>query len=196
MFEEKRGTRILEDAKIVELYFDRDEAAVAETAVKYGSYCHTVSYNVLRDAEDAEECVNDTWLHTWNAIPPTRPDSLKAFVGRIARNLSLNRLKEKNALKRGAGEADAALEELDEFIASGATVEDEVEGRLLKDEINRFLGGLSRNMRVAFVQRYFYFSTVKEIAANLGLTENNVKSLLFRTRNKLKEHLEKEGFVL
>ncbi len=186
----------MEDVKIIELYFSRDESAVLETSVKYGSYCHTVSYNVLRVEEDAEECVNDTWLHTWNAIPPTRPDSLKAFVGRIARNLSLNRLKEKNALKRGAGESDAALEELDEFIAAGTSVEDEVEGRLLKEEINRCLAGLSRNMRIVFVQRYFYFSTVREISENLGLTENNVKSLLFRARNKLKEHLEKEGFVL
>lgn len=186
----------MEDEKIIELYFSRNETAITETSVKYGGYCHTVSYNVLRVEEDAEECVNDTWLHTWNAIPPTRPDSLKAFVGRIARNLSLNRLKEKNAQKRGAGESDAALEELDEFIASGTTVEDEVEGKLLKEEINRFLGSVPKNMRIVFVQRYFYFCSVKEISQNLGFTENNVKSLLFRARNKLKEHLEKEGFVL
>jgi len=186
----------LEDLKIIDLYFERDEAAITETSVKYGAYCHTVSWNVLRDTEDAEECVNDTWLHTWNAIPPTRPNSLKAFVGRIARNLSLNRLKEKNAKKRGNGDNDLALEELDEFISAGATVEDEVEGKLLSEEINRFLSTLPKNMRIAFVQRYFYFSSVREIAEDCGFTENNVKSLLFRSRNRLKEHLEREGFVL
>ena len=186
----------MEDVKIIELYFDRDEAAITETSAKYGAYCHTVSYNVLRQEEDAEECVNDTWLHTWNAIPPTRPNSLKAFVGRIARNLSLNRLKEKNAEKRGGGAEDLAYEELDEWIGAGSSVEDTVDGKLLSEEISRFLSGLSRNMRVVFVQRYFYFSSVHEISENLGLTENNVKSLLFRSRNKLREHLLKEGFVI
>ena len=117
----------MEDVKIIELYFDRDEAAITETYAKYGAYCHTVSYNVLRQEEDAEECVNDTWLHTWNAIPPTRPNSLKAFVGRIARNLSLNRLKEKNAEKRGGGAEDLAYEELDEWIGAGSSVEDTVD---------------------------------------------------------------------
>ncbi len=186
----------MDDPQIVELYWQRSERAIPETTAKYGALCRSIAGNLLRCPEDAEECVNDTWLHTWNAIPPTRPDSLKAFVGRIARNLSLNRLKEKNAQKRGSGESDAALEELDEFIASGTTVEDEVEGKLLKEEINRFLAGVPRNMRIVFVQRYFYFSSVKEISENLGFTENNVKSLLFRARNTLKEHLEKEGVVL
>ena len=156
----------------------------------------SISYNVLRNVEDTEECVNDTWIHAWNAIPPTRPVSLKAFLGKIARNLSLNRLQENHAQKRGNGENYTALEELDEILSAPRTVEEEVEGKLLKETIDLFLEGLSEKYRIVFMQRYWYFYSIEEIARLNGYTVNNVKSLLFRTRKRLKDHLEKEGVTL
>ncbi len=186
----------MEDEKIVALYFERNEDAIQESEVKYGKYCHTISYNVLRNVEDTEECVNDTWIHAWNAIPPTRPVSLKAFLGKIARNLSLNRLQENHAQKRGNGENYTALEELDEILSAPRTVEEEVEGKLLKETIDLFLEGLSEKYRIVFMQRYWYFYSIEEIARLNGYTVNNVKSLLFRTRKRLKDHLEKEGVTL
>lgn len=186
----------MEDEKIVALYFERNEDAIQESEVKYGKYCHTISYNVLRNVEDTEECVNDVWIHAWNAIPPTRPVSLKAFLGKIARNLSLNRLQENHAQKRGNGENYTALEELDEILSAPRTVEEEVEGKLLKETIDLFLEGLSEKYRIVFMQRYWYFYSIEEIARLNGYTVNNVKSLLFRTRKRLKDHLEKEGVTL
>lgn len=186
----------MEDEKIVALYFERNEDAISESELKYGKYCHTVSYNVLRNVEDTEECVNDTWIHAWNAIPPTRPMSLKAFLGKIARNLSLNRLQENHALKRGAGETAAALDELEEILSAPQTVEEEVEAQMLKESIDAFLAGLSEKYRIVFMQRYWYFYSIDEIAKLNGYTVNNVKSLLFRTRNRLKDYLEKEGITL
>ena len=186
----------MEDEKIVALYFERNEDAIQESEVKYGKYCHTISYNVLRNVEDTEECVNDTWIHAWNAIPPTRPVSLKAFLGKIARNLSLNRLQENHAQKRGNGENYTALEELDEILSAPRTVEEEVEGKLLKETIDLFLEGLSEKYRIVLMQRYWYFYSIEEIARLNGYTVNNVKSLLFRTRKRLKDHLEKEGVTL
>ncbi len=186
----------MEDEKIVSLYFERNEEAISESVTKYGNYCHTISYNVLRNLEDTEECVNDTWIHAWNAIPPTRPVSLKAFLGKIARNLSLNRLQENNAKKRGNGETNALLDELQEILSAPQTVEEEVEAKLLKEMIDSFLAGLSEKYRIVFMQRYWYFYSVEEIAKLNGYTVNNVKSLLFRTRNRLKDYLEKEGISL
>lgn len=186
----------LEDEKIIDLYFSRDEAAVTATQRKYGRYLHTISWNVLRSEEDAEECVNDTYMRAWNAIPPTHPDNLKAFLAKIVRNLSLNRLESENAKKRGGSETDAALEELEECIADRRNVESEVDGKLLAESINAFLGTLPEKYRVVFMQRYFYLYPVNVIAEKNGYTVSNVKSLLFRARNRLKDYLKEEGFDL
>lgn len=186
----------LEDEKIIDLFFRRSEEAITASEAKYGRYLYTVSYNVLRSEEDAEECVNDGFLRAWNAIPPMRPDSLKAYLAKIVRNLSLNRLESENAKKRGGNETAAALEELEECIADRKDVESEVEGKFLTESINAFLGTLPEKYRIVFMQRYFYMYSVNVIAEKNGYSVSNVKSLLFRARNRLKEYLEKEGFVL
>ncbi len=186
----------MEDEKIVELYFQRNEDAIAESENKYGTYLERISFQVVRDHSDAEECVSDTWMRAWNAIPPTRPNSLKAFFTRITRNLSINRLEEKTAGKRGGSEYDLCLDELEECVADKSSVEDAVIGMELDRMIQAFLSGIPKRHRIIFMQRYFYMCPVAEIAGNLGITEGNVKSLLFRTRKKLKEYLEKEGIAL
>lgn len=186
----------MEDEKIIDLYFQRDETAISESDQKYGHYLKTVSYNVLRNIEDSEECVSDTWLHAWNAIPPTRPRLLKAWFAKVTRNLSLNRLQENNAKKRGGGETDTALSELEECLPDMKSVEDEIDGIVLSDMITAFLSELPKKHRVIFLQRYFYACEIKEIAKLNNVGESYVKTLLFRIRNKLKDALEKEGVTV
>ena len=186
----------MEDERIIDLYFQRNEDAISESDRKYGHYLKTVSYNVLRNTEDSEECVSDTWLHAWNSIPPIRPRILKAWFAKITRNLSLNRLQESRALKRGGGETDAALDELVECIPDSHNVEDQIDGIVLSDMITEFLSGLPKKHRVIFLQRYFYACEIKEIAALNHVGESYVKTLLFRIRNRLKEALEKEGIAV
>lgn len=180
----------MEDSRIIDLYFDRSEDAIAETKAKYNSYCTKIAYNILASFEDTEECVSDTYLHTWNAIPPSRPNSLKGFVGRITRNLSLNRLKANSAKKRG--EAVLVLDELQ--ISSLETPYDEVEKKMVADAITGFLRTLSPVKQQMFVLRYWYFEPISAISQKTGWKENSVKSELYRLRSKLKSHLEKEGF--
>ena len=181
----RRG--VMEDSEIIELYFNRDEAAVTQTSAKYG-----------RSREDSEECVNDTWWKAWNSIPPERPRILSAFLGTITRNLALHRYEKLHAGKRGGGETAAALEELAEVLASGDVTEAEAilqtEGSELTELLNGFLGGLSPDARVIFLQRYWYMEPVKEIAAGLGVSEGKVKMSLLRTRRKLAEYLSGTGY--
>lgn len=186
----------VEDTAIVGLFFSRSEEAITATQTKYGHYLGTISFNILRNTEDSEECVNDTYLRAWNAIPPAKPVSLKAYLAKIVRNLSLNRLESLNAGKRGGNSTDTAFEELEECISDRFSVEEEVEGKLLSESIDRFLGTLSEKYRIVFVQRYFYLYSVEEIAELNGYTVSNVKSLLFRARNRLREYLSEEGFSL
>ena len=186
----------MEDEKIIDLYFQRDEAAISESDRKYGHYLKTVSYNVLRNTEDSEECVSDTWLHAWNSIPPTRPRILKAWFAKVTRNLSLNRLQESRAQKRGGGETDVALDELEECLPSVESVEDQIDGIVLSDMITSFLTELPKKHRIIFLQRYFYACEIKEIAELNHVGESYVKTLLFRIRNRLKEALEKEGITV
>ncbi len=184
----------MDDAKIVELYHARDESAISESDRKYGRYCRTVAYGILRNGEDTEECVSDTYLRAWNAMPPHRPENLKTFLGKITRNLSMDRLDRLTAEKRGAGESTAVLEEIAECVPAGAA--DETDGAILKEAIDRFLAGLPDGTRKIFVRRYWYMDSVKEIAARYGVSESRVKVTLFRTRNRLRTHLEKEGISL
>lgn len=182
----------MEDHEIVELYWSRDERAIGETASKYGSYCGSIAMNILSSAEDTEECLNDTWLRTWNSIPPTRPSVLRVFVGKIARNLALDRYKARNAEKRAGGEFAMSLDELDECVGA----EDSLESERIGESISRFLRTQSREARSVFVCRYFYCDSVSDIARRFGLSESKVKSMLFRTRSKLKIHLEGEGITV
>lgn len=182
----------LPDEDILSLYEARDETAIAATEHRYGGYCRAIADRILRVREDAEECVNDTWLHTWNAIPPTHPSSLKGFLGAVVRNLSINRLDYNRARRRDA--ATVALDEFASCIPDGAQpIEDEY---ALKEAFDGFLGGLPERERVIFVRRYWYLCPVAEIARGLGLPEGTVKSCLARTRERFRVYLEKEGIFV
>lgn len=189
------GRTQLEDEHILELYINRNESAIAESSRQYGRYCYSISYNILSDKEDAEECVNDTWLRTWNAIPPQRPSKLSFFVGRITRNLSLDKFKAKKTKKRG-GEMTIILGELDDCIPSDHDVEQAILEKDLAETINRFLRTLPERECNLFLARYWYSHSQAEIAAQFAMKENNVKASLFRTRTKLKTHLQEEGIYL
>lgn len=185
----------MEDSQIVELYWQREERAISATAVKYGKYCHTIAYNILTNKEDAEESVNDTYLAAWKNMPPHRPSILSAFLGKITRRISLNRWRSRSTQKRGGGEVAIALEELSECIPSGQNVEDYVEGKELARSINAFLGTLPETERDVFVSRYWFLASVREISEKFGFTESKVKSMLLRTREKLRKNLQEEGLL-
>lgn len=186
----------MEDGEIIALYWARSESAIAETAGKYGAYCRSIAYHILCDAEDTEECVNDTYLHAWNAMPPQRPSRLSAFLGKITRNLSLDKYGYKMAAKRGGGQMPLVLDELLECIPVQGSVEQELEDRELVELLNHFLATLLPRNRNVFLRRYWYLNSVREIAADYGLGESNVKMILLRTREKLRRYLEKEGISL
>jgi len=186
----------MKDHEIVELYWKRSEAAITETADRYGSYCHAISYNILNNTEDAEECVNDTWLGAWKSMPPQRPNRLATFLGKITRNLSLNRFKQYAAEKRGGGQTELALSELEDCIPAPTTVEQIVEEETLVDSLNRFLYAQPEQKRNIFIRRYWYLYPIRDIAEAYGMSESKIASLLFRMRNELKKHLEKEGIAL
>ena len=186
----------MDDGGIVQLYWDRDERAIPETAAKYGAYCAKIARNILGSAEDAEECVNDTWLRAWNAIPPARPGVLPAFLGKITRNLSINRHARSTAAKRGGGEYPAALDELGELVSGSDSVEQELGRRELVRAIDAFLGALPADKRGIFVCRYWYFDSVSEIARRFGMPENNVSVTLHRLRAAMRDHLSERGFAL
>ncbi len=184
------------DSEIIDLYWKRSETAIRQTAIKFSGYCFTVSFNILHDEEDSYECVNDTYLRAWDAMPPARPDRLAAFLGRITRNLALDRYKISNAQKRNSGQIDLALSELENCIPDSSNIDNEMAEKELKQIINSFLETLSRGKRRMFVQRYWYFMSIKEIADQSGKSESNVKSTLFRVRNRLKNVLMKEGVTI
>lgn len=186
----------MEDRAIVQMYWDRDEKAISATSEKYESYCLSIAGNILGNHEDAEECVNDTYMNTWNSIPPSRPEMLSTYLGKIVRNLSFNLYKKNKAEKRGGGQIAIVLDELSEIIADSKTTEEEWNHRQLVDCINDFLGGLSAQKRSLFVCRYWYADSVKEIAKRFGMTENNVSVVLRRLRFHLHNYLIERGFEL
>ncbi|MDE7244399.1 MAG: sigma-70 family RNA polymerase sigma factor [Oscillospiraceae bacterium] len=185
----------MEDHQIIELYWQKNENAISETAGKYGAYCFTIAQNILHSTEDAEECVNDTWLHAWNAMPPQRPNILRIFLAKITRNLSINRFHAESAEKRGGGEIVLVLDELAECIAGGVDAEAAYESKELEQCIRRFVRALPKRERNMFVRRYFFTEPVAAVAARYGLTENNVQVILSRTRKKLRLVLKKEGYL-
>ena len=185
----------MEDCQIIELYWQKNTDAISETASKYGAYCFNIADNILHNTEDSEECVNDTWLHTWNAMPPQQPNSLRIFLARITRNLSFDRFSARNARKRGGGEIILVLDELAECLSSGTDVETEYENKELEQCIRRFVQTLPERDGNVFVRRYFFTDPVASIAGRYSLTENNVMVILNRTRKKLKRELMKEGYL-
>ena len=186
----------MDDEAIIELYESRDENAISETKQKYGRYLTAISYSILNDESDSEECVSDTYLKTWNSIPPHKPNVLKLFLARITRNLSFNRYKQRRAEKRGGGEISLVLDELSDVVSG---VEEPIEALVHKEligYINTFLSVLSVRDRGIFLSRYFYVEDTVSIAKYYGIKEENVRLILSRTRKKLREYLEKEGYEL
>ena len=186
----------MEEKEIIDLYWARSENAIRETAKKYGAFCHSIAFNILANHQDSEECVNDTYLHTWNAIPPRRPSKFGAFLGKITRNLALNKYAMYSAQKRGGGQVMLAVEELAECLPDPNTVERQIEDRELAELLNHFLAGLPGEARKIFLRRYWKLDSVKTIAMDCGMTESKVKMSLMRTRGKLRSYLEQEGIDL
>lgn len=186
----------MDDAKIVQLYWDRNEQAIPATAEKYGNYCTSIARNILGNREDAEECVNDTYLNAWNSMPPHRPGVLSAFLGKLVRNLSFNRYKHNTADKRGGSQTKVVLDEIAEIVSDAADLEQEIDRRELIRAIDTFLSALSTDKRGIFVRRYWYFDNVADIASRFGMTENNVSVSLNRLRLKLHRYLLERGFEL
>ena len=184
----------MHDNEIVKLYFDRDERAIEATSEKYGAYCFKVAFNIVALHEDAEECVNDTWLSAWNSMPPKKPDILKYFLAKITRSKAIDRWKLHHAKKRGGEETALVLEELEECVPGGSDPEEEVLAAELAKSINDFLRGLSVRERQLFVRRYFFAEPLDELSRKSGMSSNNVSVSLHRTRKKLKDCLEKEGY--
>ncbi len=184
----------MEDKKIVELFLQRSEQAVTETQSKYGNYCYFIAYQILTNNEDAEESVNDTYIDAWNSIPPHKPAILSTFLGKITRRISIDRWRCRNAKKRGGGEIPLVLEELAECIEGNNSIEQELEQKRLTEVINTFVLGLPQTEQKVFLCRYWYMDSVYSICRQFGFSESKVKSMLYRTREKLKHVLEKEDF--
>lgn len=191
-----KEVNIMEDARIVQLYWDRNEQAIPVTADKYGSYCTSIAQNILGNYEDAEECVNDTYLHAWNSMPPKRPSTLSTFLGKITRNLSLNKYKHNTADKRGGGELPLVLDELSELVSGNNGVEQEISHKELVKAINAFMNTLSLEKRSIFICRYWYADSISVIAGMHGMNEGSVSVILNRLRSKLHEFLTERGFEL
>lgn len=194
MRREKSGGEVMEDVKIVQLYWDRNESAITETASKYGSYCTSIAQNILGNHEDALECVNDTYLNAWNSIPPHRPNMLSTFLGKITRNLSFNKYKHDHTQKRGNGQVSIVLDELSECVSGKEDVQAEIEYHELVKTIDEFLDSLSPQKRRIFVCRYWYNDSIIEIAKQFHMKENAVSMILRRIRAKLQKYLVERGY--
>ncbi|MBE5908664.1 MAG: sigma-70 family RNA polymerase sigma factor [Lachnospiraceae bacterium] len=185
----------MKDEEIIELFFGRNDRAIQESDRKYGRFCHAIAFRILRNREDAEECVSDTWLKAWNSIPPTKPAVLQVYLGKITRNIAFNRYEALRAQKRGGGAVEEVLEELEQCIPDGQNVEQEVLAKELSETIRTFVGELPRREACVFASRYFYTEDIDVIAKKFGMTKNNVTVMLSRLRKRLKEYLVKEEYI-
>ena len=184
---------MIRDDEIIELYMERDERAISETADKYGSYCNKIAYNILLDSFESEECVNETYLHTWNSIPPTMPRVLSSFLAKITRNLALDRYRRRNSAKASC--PVASLDELSECLG-GRDINDDIEISAIGEAISRFLHSESEICRRIFIRRYFFEDSVSEIAKFYRISESKVKTSLHRTRTRLAKFLSEEGIYI
>ncbi len=184
----------MRDEQIVALYWDRNEDAIRETSQKYGAYLSKIAYNILSDLEDSKECVNDTYLKAWNSMPTHKPSVLSSYLGKIARQLSIDVFRKKRAQKRYASEYALSLSELGDSFSDGSGPEQEVDAALLDEAISTFLRALPEEARDTFIGRYYFFDSLKDVAGYCGMPETRAKSMLYRTRQALKAYLEKEGF--
>lgn len=185
----------MEDKQIVELYWEREEAAIQQTAVKYGSYCYSIAYAILQNHQDADESVNDTYMDAWNTMPPNRPSMLATFLGKITRRISIDRWRIRSAKKRGGEEIILALDELEECVSGSHDVELQAQRKELIAAIHRFLDQLPGTERRIFLLRYWYLESIQSIAKQYEFNQSKVASMLYRVRIKLRKHLEKEGYV-
>ena len=192
---ERKGDDCTKDQEILELYRARSETAISETEDRYGRYCRRIAVNILGNREDAQECVNDTFLTAWNSIPPQSPRVLATFLGSITRNLAIDRWRERRAGKRGGGEMQLALDELSGCVPGGESPEGEVLRRELLKSVAAFLGTLPETERSVFLCRYWYFDSAQDIALHFGFSSGKVRSMLHRTRKKLQSHLKREGLL-
>ena len=183
----------MEDSRILALYFSRAEAAIQETDRKYGRYCYRIAYSILDSRQDSEESVNDTYLSAWNSIPPRKPTRLSTYLGKLTRNISIDRWRKSSAQKRGSGEVSLALEELTECVSGQPGIEEQMIQREIVASLNRFLASLSVDERTVFLCRYWYVNSMEEIACKTGFSLGKIKSMLHRTRKKLAASLQKEG---
>lgn len=185
----------MEDTRIVDLYWARSEKAIEETSAKYGNYCYSIAFNILANAEDADESVNDTYFNAWNSMPPHRPAILSTFLGKITRRVSIDKWRGQTADKRGNGEITLVLDELSDCIPSRQDVEHEIEAAELAKVINDFVVSLPPMERRIFICRYWYFDQVSAISRQFGCSQSKVKMILHRQRKKLLAHLEREAFL-
>lgn len=183
----------MEDTAIVDLYWQRSEQAIAESDKKYGHYCHAIAYNICGSNEDAEECVSDTWFKSWNRMPAERPSVLQGYFGVITRNSAINLYKARRSQKRGGGQTELALEELQDCIPASSSVEQQIELAELEQAIDAFVAALPEMERKLFVCRYWFFAPLREISENLGIGLSKTKVTLYRVREKLRRYLQEEG---
>lgn len=194
-YHSERGLMPLEDGAIVDMLFRRDEDSLTEIKNKYEAYCRSIARSILSSPEDEEECLNDLWLQAWRSIPPQRPQNLMAYLGKIARNLALDRYRMIHRKKRGGKAVDLALEEMDSAISDLGAADGEYELKELSAAIDSFIRTLPATERRVFVQRYWYFMDISQIAASERLKSQRVSHILFKTRKLLRKHLQKEGFI-
>ena len=185
----------MSDEQIVELYWQRSESAIGKTADKYGGYCYRIAHNILNSREDAEESVNDTWLDAWNSMPPHKPSILSTFLGKITRRISIDRWRKKHAEKRGGGQLDLVLDELEDCVAGGEDVEVALESQEVVRIISEFLNTLSVTERRIFLRRYWYLEAIAVIACDFAFSETKTATILYRLRKSLREKLECEGYL-
>lgn len=186
----------MQDQDIIALYNARDERAITESSNKYGYYCTSIALNILQNMQDAEECVNDTWLRAWNSIPPAKPDHLQLYLGSITRHISLDRFRRQRSVKRGGGELVLALDEMHDVIASDTDLPTQATEQEFSEIFNRFLWSLPKRDCNVFIRRYYYLDPISLIAKRYGLSVSNVQKILSRTRAKLRDYLEKEGYAV
>lgn len=186
----------MEDYEIVQLYFARSEKAIEATAKKYEKYCYKIAYNILYNNEDSQECVNDTYLRLWKAIPPEKPSKLSVYIGKITRNLALNMYEKLHRQKRGGNQTNVVFDELENIISDRNNPEQNLETEFVTTCINNYLKNIPKINRMVFVGRYWYMESIEEISKHLGISQSKTKSILFRTRKGLKTHLQKEGILI
>ena len=196
MAHKKEARSHLSDEQIIDLYWNRNEKAIDETDKKYGKYLYTIAYNIMNSRLDCEECLNDTYLGTWNAIPPTHPSSLQTFLSRITRNIAIDKYRERSAARRIPAELIGSLEELGDTLAYDGSLEDEAAISAVADELNRFLRGLDERDQFIFVCRYYYCDTISDLSKMLSISERTVFRAISKMREELRDRLKEGGIEI